>query len=148
MNNNNINFRVHRTKAGTICELVCAATMLLSIVLSFVLSFNDKHVAGAMITQALSLGTGVLLTLVLAYRPETFNIPDDSPAELFVATVNFLRATAVLMSLLSLGITLGAACSFHPLPVLIGFGIAMAVVLYIYIVKQLRYSPKKKKKKQ
>jgi len=55
-----------------------------------------------------------LLMLFFAYKPETFNIPDDSPARLFLVTVRFLRYAAVLMSLMSLGMALSAVLGFTP----------------------------------
>jgi len=81
MNRNNIHFQVHRTKEGTLIELISGLLVLLSLILSIVLFIKVREAGGAMLLQTGTLGFVVLLMLFLAYKPETFNIPDDSPAE-------------------------------------------------------------------
>lgn len=114
MNKNNINFQVHRTKESTLVELLCGLLMLISLILSIILFFNVRQAGVGMLVQTGTVGLGVLLMLFFAYKPETFNIPDDSPARLFLVTVRFLRYAAVLMSLMSLGMTLSAVLGFTP----------------------------------
>lgn len=114
MNKNNINFQVHRTKESTLVELLCLLLMLISLILSIILFFNVRQAGVGMLVQTGAVGLGVLLMLFFAYKPETFNIPDDSPARLFLVTARFLRYAAVLMSLMSLGMTLSAVLCFTP----------------------------------
>ena len=89
MNKNNINFHVHRTKESTLVELLCLLLMLISLILSIILFFNVRQAGVGMLVQTGAVGLGVLLMLFFAYKPETFNIPDDSPARLFLVTARF-----------------------------------------------------------
>ena len=144
MNKNNIHFQVHRTKAGTLIELVCGLLVLLSLILSIVLFIKVREAGGAMLIQTGSIGFAVLLILFLAYKPETFNIPDDSPAEMFIVTVKFIRYIAVLISLMSLGITLSAFLSFNPTVVMAGFGLLLVPLLCWYFYANIKVKKNKK----
>ena len=132
MNKNNINFQVNRTKEGTICEIACGLLLILSLILSFVLLSSTAQGGIAMLIQTGSIAFGVLLMLILVYQPKTFNIPDNSPAELFIATVRFVRIAAVLMSVLSLAITLSAIFSFEPTLIFGLFGLIFVPLLCWY----------------
>lgn len=114
MNKNNIHFQVRRTKGGTIVEVVSGLLVLISLLLSFLLLSKSPEDGVALLINTLSVGFGVLLVLALAYCPTTFNIPDDSPAELFAATVLLLRITALWLGLLMLSITLCMFFGFSP----------------------------------
>lgn len=144
MNKNNIHFQVHRTKEGTLIELISGLLVLLSLILSIVLFIKVREAGGAMFLQTGTLGFAVLLMLFLAYKPETFNIPDDSPAELFIVTVKFLRYVAVLMSLMSLGITLSAFLSFNPTVMMAGFGLLLVPLLCWYFYATIKIKRNKK----
>ncbi len=91
-----------------------------------------------MLLQTGSIGFGVLLMLFLAYKPETFNIPDNSPAEMFVVTVKFIRYVAVLMSLMSFGITLNAFLGFNPTVIMAGFGLLFVPLLCWYFHEYIK----------
>ena len=140
MNNNNINFQVHRTKEGTIIEAICGLLILLSFIISFVVMSGSKQGGAGMLIQTGIMAFVIVLMLVLAYAPHTFNIPDDSPAELFIATVRFLRLAAVLFGLLSLGITLTTLFGFNPaiLPALFGICFVPLMCWYFYIYIKVR----------
>lgn len=114
MNKNNIHFQVCRTKGGTIVEVVSGLLVLISLLLSFLLLSKSPEDGVVLLVNTLSVGFGVLLVLALAYCPTTFNIPDDSPAELFAATVLLLRITALWLGLLMLSITLCMFFGFSP----------------------------------
>jgi hypothetical protein len=135
MNKNNINFQVHRTTEGTVCEAVCGLLLLLSLIFSMIIMHHSKEAGAGMLIQTGIIALSVVLILVLAYAPHTFNIPDDSPAELFVATVRFLRYTAVLTSMLSLGITLSAFLGFPGgiVPSLFGICFVPLMCWYFYV---------------
>lgn len=141
MNKNNINFQVNRTKEGTVCEIVCGLLILISLILSFVLLKTTAQGGSAMLIQTCSIAFGVLLMLILVYQPNSFNIPDDSPAELFIATVRFVRITAVLLSVLSLATTLSAFFSFEPTLIFGLFGLLFVPLLcwYFYIYIRIKY---------
>lgn len=132
MNKNNINFQVNRTKEGTICEIACGLLILLSLILSFTLLPTTAQGGIAMLIQTCSIALGVLLMLILVYQPNNFNIPDNSPAELFIATVRFVRITAVLMSVLSLAVTLSAIFCFEPYLIFGIFGLIFVPLLCWY----------------
>lgn len=138
MNKNNINFQVHRTKESTLIELVCGLLVLLSFILSIVLFIKVREAGVGMLLQTGSIGFGVLLMLFLAYKPETFNIPDNSPAEMFVVTVKFIRYVAVLMSLMSFGITLNAFLGFNPTVIMAGFGLLLVPLLCWYFHEYIK----------
>lgn len=114
MNKNNIHFQVRRTKGGTIVEVVSGLLVLISLLLSILLLSKSPEDGVVLLVNTLSVGFGVLLVLALAYCPTTFNIPDDSPAELFAATVLLLRITALWLGLLMLSITLCTFFGFSP----------------------------------
>jgi hypothetical protein len=135
MNKNNINFQVHRTKEGTICEVVSGLLLLISLILCFIMLSQTPEGAAAMFIQTGTTAIGVVLILCLAYFPKTFNVPDDSPAEVYVATIRFVRIVAVLMSLLALSITTATYLSLSPTLPLIGFGIIFvpALAWYLYV---------------
>ena len=138
MNKNNINFQVHRTKESTLVELLCLLLMLISLILSIILFFNVCQAGVGMLVQTGAVGLGVLLMLFFAYKPETFNIPDDSPARLFLVTVRFLRYAAVLMSLMSLGMTLSAVLGFTPTVVAASSALLFVPLLCWYFYEYMR----------
>ena len=138
MNKNNINFQVHRTKESTLVELLCLLLMLISLILSIILFFNVRQAGVGMLVQTGAVGLGVLLMLFFAYKPETFNIPDDSPARLFLVTVRFLRYAAVLMSLMSLGMTLSAVLGFTPTVVAASSALLFVPLLCWYFYDYMR----------
>ncbi len=138
MNKNNINFQVHRTKESTLVELLCLLLMLISLILSIILFFNVRQAGVGMLVQTGAVGLGVLLMLFFAYKPETFNIPDDSPARLFLVTVRFLRYAAVLMSLMSLGMTLSAVLGFTPTVVAASSALLFVPLLCWYFYEYMR----------
>ena len=138
MNKNNINFQVHRTKESTLVELLCGLLMLISLILSIILFFNVCQAGVGMLVQTGAVGLGVLLMLFFAYKPETFNIPDDSPARLFLVTVRFLRYAAVLMSLMSLGMTLSAVLGFTPTVVAASSALLFVPLLCWYFYEYMK----------
>jgi len=140
MNKNNINFQVHRTTEGTICEAVSGLLILLSLIFSIIIMYHSKEAGSAMLIQTGIIAFCVVLILVLAYHPSTFNIPDDSPAELFIATVRFLRYTAVLTSMLSLAITLSSFLGFpgEIVPSLFGICFVPLMCWYFYVYFKAR----------
>lgn len=138
MNKNNINFQVYRTKESTLVELLCLLLMLISLILSIILFFNVRQAGVGMLVQTGAVGLGVLLVLFFAYKPETFNIPDDSPARLFLVTVRFLRYAAVLMSLMSLGMTLSAVLGFTPTVVAASSALLFVPLLCWYFYEYMR----------
>lgn len=140
MNNNNINFKVHRTKEGTIIEAICGLLILLSVIFSFVVMSGSKQGGAAMLIQTGIITFVIVVMLMLAYAPHTFNIPDNSPAELFIATVRFIRLAAVLIVLLSLGITLSALFGANPaiLPTLFGCCFVPLMCWYFYVYFKVR----------
>lgn len=138
MNKNNINFQVHRTKESTLVELLCGLLMLISLILSIILFFNVRQAGVGMLVQTGAVGLGVLLMLFFAYKPETFNIPDDSPARLFLVTVRFLRYAAVLMSLMSLGMTLSAVLGFTPTVVAASSALLFVPLLCWYFYEYMK----------
>lgn len=140
MNKNNINFQVHRTTEGTICEAVSGLLLLLSLIFSIIIMYHSKEAGSAMLIQTGVIAFCVVLILVLAYTPGTFNIPDDSPAELFVATVRFVRYTAVLTSMLSLAITLSSFLGFpgEIVPSLFGICFVPLMCWYFYVYFKAR----------
>ena len=138
MNKNNINFQVHRTKESTLVELLCLLLMLISLILSIILFFNVRQAGVGMLVQTGAVGLGVLLMLFFAYKPETFNIPDDSPARLFLVTVRFLRYAAVLMSLMSLGMTLSAVLGFTPTVVAASSALLFVPLLCWYFYEYMK----------
>lgn len=143
MNKNNINFQVHRTKESTLIELISGLLVLLSLILSIVLFIKVREAGAGMLLQTGSIGFGVLLMLFLAYKPETFNIPDNSPAEMFVVTVKFIRYVAVLMSLMSFGITLNAFLGFNPTVIMAGFGLLFVPLLCWYFHEYIKIKKKR-----
>ncbi|MBR1448238.1 MAG: hypothetical protein IJ588_05780 [Prevotella sp.] len=145
MNKNNINFQVHRTKEGTICEIISGVLILISLALSLVL-INKSHEAGsAMLIQTVVLGLCNALILFLAYRPETFNIPDNSPAEMFVATIRFCRLSAILLSLMSVTITVNAFLEGDPRLIfgILGFLFIPLLCWYFTVYIRTKYRTKK-----
>lgn len=94
--------------------MVSGLLVLISLLLSFLLLSKSPEDGVVLLINTLSVGFGILLVLALAYCPTTFNIPDDSPAELFAATVLLLRITALWLGLLTLGITLCMFFGFSP----------------------------------
>ena len=144
MNKNNINFQVHRTKEGTICEIVSGLLVLISLIISLVMLAGNPEGAAAMLIQTVSVGFAIALTLILTYHPTNFNIPDDSPAELFATTIRFCRYVAVLKALMSLGITLSGFIGFDPTPVMVVFGLLLVPLLcwYFHVYIQSRRKPK------
>lgn len=140
MNKNNINFQVHRTTEGTICEAVSGLLLLLSLIFSIIIMYHSKEAGAAMLIQTSAIAFCVVLILVLAYAPGNFNIPDDSPAELFVATVRFVRYTAVFISMLSLGITLSAFLGFPGgiVPSIFGICFVPLMCWYYYVYFKAR----------
>ncbi|MBQ8655985.1 MAG: hypothetical protein IJ527_02865 [Prevotella sp.] len=143
MNKNNINFQVHRTKEGTIFEIVSALLVLMSLALSVILFFKVREAGSAMLIHTGIISFCVLLMLVLAYQPSTFNIPDNSPASLFIATVRFLRITAVLLGLMALGVTVSAYLSFSPQLVFGVFGFLFVPALCWYLAVYMKAKRKK-----
>lgn len=135
MNNNSINFQTPRTRLGTICELSCGIMLLLSLALSFVVLNNNPEAGKAMIMQSFITACSVALVLFFAYLPHTFNIPDDSPAEAFWATIRLLRIVALLSSALSLGITLTALFGAKPDVLVAAFIIVIVAALVWYLLK-------------
>ena len=135
MNKNNINFQVHRTTEGTICEAVSGLLLLLSLIFSIIIMYHSKEAGSAMLIQTGVIAFCVVLILVLAYHPSTFNIPDDSNAEMFIATVRFLRYTAVLVSMLSLAITLSSFLGFpgEIVPSLFGICFVPLMCWYFFV---------------
>jgi hypothetical protein len=138
MNKNNINFQVHRTKESTLVELLCGLLMLISLILSIILFFNVRQAGVGMLVQTGAVGLGVLLMLFFAYKPETFNIPDDSPARLFLVTVRFLRYAAVLISLMSLGMTLSVVLGFTPTVVAASSALLFVPLLCWYFYEYMK----------
>ena len=138
MNKNLNNVRICRTLEGTIFEVACATIVLLSLVFSIVLLGNESRMGGVMLMQTIISGVSVLLMLVLAYAPHTFNIPDDSPAELYWTTVRLMRIIALLAALLSLGITLHALFGAEPKLLVIAFVVTCVALCVWYHVKQRR----------
>ena len=140
MNKNNINFQVHRTTEGTVCEAVSGLLLLLSLIFSIIIMYHSKEAGAGMLIQTGVIAFCVVLILVLAYHPSTFNIPDDSPAELFVATVRFLRYTAVLTSMLSLAITLSSFLGFpgEIVPSIFGICFVPLMCWYFYVYFKAR----------
>ena len=138
MNKNNINFQVHRTKESTLVELLCLLLMLISLILSIILFFNVRQAGVGMLVQTGAVGLGVLLMLFFAYKPETFNIPDDSPARLFLVTVRFLRYAAVLISLMSLGMTLSVVLGFTPTVVAASSALLFVPLLCWYFYEYMK----------
>lgn len=132
MNKNNIHFQVRRTKGGTIVEVVSGLLVLISLLLSILLLSKSPEDGVVLLINTLSVGFGVLLVLALAYCPTTFNIPDDSPAELFAATVLLLRITALWLGLLMLSITLCTFFGFSPTLVSGVWGLLFVPLLYWY----------------
>ena len=104
MNNNNINFKVCRTKESTIIEIACGLITVVAIVLSIVMLRRDSEIGKQMLAATFSIGFCTFLMLVLAYCPRTFSIPDDANARMFAVTVRFLRVLSVCLSLLMIGI--------------------------------------------
>lgn len=143
MNKNLNNYSVHRTKESTIVELACGGILLLSFVLGIVLTSRHSPVGGPMVLQTIICASSVLLTLVLAYAPHTFNIPDDSPAELYALTVSLLRIAALLMALMSLGVTLSVMFNAGPVPIIVAFTIAFIPLIVWYAVKKHRITKAK-----
>ena len=129
MNNNSINYKVYRTKEGTILEILCAVLILFSIVLSIANRDKIGDSATGLLVMSLIFGATVALCLVLAYFPRTFNIPDDSPAFLYAATVRFIRLASVLAALMALGLTVCALFAVSPAPMLIGLGVVFACLM-------------------
>ena len=138
MNKNNINFQVYRTKESTLVELLCLLLMLISLILSIILFFNVRQAGVGMLVQTGAVGLGVLLMLFFAYKPETFNIPDDSPARLFLVTVRFLRYAAVLISLMSLGMTLSVVLGFTPTVVAASSALLFVPLLCWYFYEYMK----------
>lgn len=140
MNKNNINFQAHRTKEGTIIEFICGLLLLLSFIFSFVVMSGSKQGGAGMLIQTGIMAFVIVLMLVLAYAPQTFNIPDDSPAELFIATIRFMRLAAVLMGLFSLGITLTTLFGSNPAILLSLFGTCFVPLMcwYFYVYFKVR----------
>ena len=138
MNKNNINFQVCRTKEGTIAELVCGVLLLMSLILSLILLIKVREAGIAMLIQTGVMGFGVILMLVLAYHPKTFNVPDDSPAELYVVTIRFLRYIAVLTALMTLGITLSAFLGFNPVAMMCALGIIFVILMCWYLYQSIK----------
>lgn len=126
------NYKVKRTKEATAIEILCGLIMLVSFILSIILMTTDRHHGSGMLIQSMIFGFCIFLTLFLVYSPEAFIIPKDANAEMYDATVRFLRYTSIIMSLLSLSITVIVFWNLHPLPVLTIIGIAMVGVLVWY----------------
>ena len=145
MNNNSINFKVHRTKEGTIFEVTSAVLIALAIALSFVVMNRNPDVGRGMVIQSFIMAGSTALSLILAYAPHTFNIPDDSPAEAFVATIRLVRLASVLMASLSLGITLTALFGLQPVALLIGYGVILVGMIgwYMYRMHIIKRQTKK-----
>ena len=140
MNNNSINFQTPRTRLGTICEISCGVIMLLAIILSFVVLDKNPQAGKAMIAQSLISAFSVGIVLFFAYLPHTFNIPDDSPASVFLATIRMIRIIALMSAVLSLGITLCALFGYEP-------GVLLAVYVAVIVVATGWYLLKIKRKK-
>jgi len=115
MNDNKINFRVHRTVAGTIFEVLTALLLIAMWVLT-VYTMTKLPGNGYDV-----LGTAVLITiasvmmLVLAYHPRTFNVPGSAKPMHYIITVHLLRVLAVEIALMGIA----NVCQFH---LLIGHG--------------------------
>jgi hypothetical protein len=140
MNKNNINFQVHRTTEGTICEAVSGLLILLSLIFSIIIMYHSKEAGSAMLIQTGIIALSVVLILVLAYAPHTFNIPDDSPASVFLATIRMIRIIALMSAVLSLGITLCALFGYEP-------SVLLAVYVAVIVVATGWYLLKIKRKK-
>lgn len=143
MNKNLNNFTVYRTFEGTIIELTCAVLFILSLACSILLLDQNAGMAKGMLVSTVICGISTLLGLVLTYAPHTFNIPDDSPEELYWHVIRFIRIVAVLTALLQFGLSFSALLGVHPLPVLVAYVLAFIVLLVWYAVRKSRIAKQK-----
>lgn len=148
MNNNSINYRTPRTVVGTVCEIFAAVVIVLSVVLSIVMVTQHHHAGSAMLIQSGVMAFSTALMLFLAYCPSTFNIPDDSPAEVFDVTVLLLRVISILSALLSLVITLSAMFGKNPKQVAIGYVVVVIAFSVWYTVKAQQFRHKGSRKEE
>lgn len=138
MNKNLNNFTTYRTLEGTVIELTCALLIILSLVCSILLFDQNAGMAKGMLVSTIICGSSTLLVLVLTYAPHTFNIPDDSPAELYWLVIRFLRIIAVLSALLQFGLSFSALLGAELLPALIAYVLAFIVLLVWYVLRKGR----------
>jgi len=144
MNNNNIDFKVGRTREGTVFEIVTAVTIVLSFIFSAYLIKKDPEAGKPMMVMSIIMAFSSALTLLLAYMPNTFNIPDDSPAEAFIATIRLLRIISVMSTALALAITLVVMFGKTPVVPLIVYAVLIVVLMgwYFYIMKKVKSNKK------
>ena len=111
-------------------------------VVSVLLGYKpSQRVEGkAMIAQSLISAFSVGIVLFFAYLPHTFNIPDDSPASVFLATIRMIRIIALMSAVLSLGITRCALFGYEP-------RVLLAVYVAVIVIATVWYLLKIKRKK-
>lgn len=144
MNNNNINFKVCRTKESTIIEIACGLITVVAIVLSIVMLRRDSEIGKQMLAATFSIGFCTFLMLVLAYCPRTFSIPDDANARMFAVTVRFLRVLSVCLSLLMIGIVVSLFLGISKQLVTIAFNIPVVCTFVWYLIAYTKAKTKNK----
>ena len=75
---------------------------------------------------------------------ETFNIPDDSPAELFAATVRVVRYSALLLAFMCFGYALMSFLNVPPAVLMSVFGLLFVPLLCWYFSVYMKTKRKKK----
>ncbi len=144
MNNNNINFKVCRTKESIIVEVFCGLITVVAIVLSIVMLRRDSEIGKQMLAATFSIGFCKFLMLVLAYCPRTFCIPDDANARMFAVTVRFLRVLSVCLSLLMIGIVVSLFLGISKQLVTIVFNIPVVCTFVWYLIAYTKAKTKNK----
>lgn len=107
MNDNNFNYEVHRTKAGTIVELICALLMIIVwVVTGVAVARHENANATDLLVNAGAFSVIVALLLFLAYKPKTYNLPANPTERHYRLIVVCLRAVSVELALMFLFIQL------------------------------------------
>lgn len=143
MNKNKIDFKVYRTKEGTIFEVVTGLLVLISIILGIVLLSSNREGGVFVLCESVFLGFLAAMLLVLAYMPKTFNVPDDATPAMFIVVIRFLRMMSVSMALLCLIIAIASFLSFPPQYYFIGHAAVMTGLIIWYIIAMVRAKQKK-----
>ena len=133
-------FKVLRTWESTAFEIACG--LLLALTWVFVGLGIWRHGEQVNTTELLMMAGMstfiVLVMLILAYRPQSYNMPTKPTFRQFKLTVRFVRTMAFLLSVTFFIVTLGMGGWVHSdilqiIPTIL-IGVAVVVYLVMYFV--------------